>query len=493
LRRFTTSRNRSAQPIGAPETKTTKSILEDFMSWSAINPASGAPLSTLEEMSADEVDGIVTAAHEAHLRWRRRSFTERAGPTRAAARLLLERRDELARLMALEMGKPVREGRSEIEKCAWVCEYYADHAETHLAPVPIDTPDTAARTYLAYEALGVVLAVMPWNFPFWQVFRFVAPTLMAGNGALLKHASNVPGCALAIETLLLDAGFPPGLFRSLIIDHDATERVIEHRCVRAVTLTGSVRAGRAVAAKAGSLIKKTVLELGGSDPYLVLEDADLEQAVEACVESRLVNSGQSCIAAKRFVVVRQLHSEFEARMVRRMAAVRMGDPLEEGTELGPQARRDLRDELHRQVTDSVDRGARILLGGRVPEGPGAFYPPTVLSDVRPGMPAYDEELFGPVAAIITVEDEHEAIRVANDSVFGLGAAVFTRDRDRGERIARSELEAGACFVNAFVRSDPRLPFGGIKESGYGRELSALGIREFVNAKTVWVEGASTTP
>jgi succinate-semialdehyde dehydrogenase/glutarate-semialdehyde dehydrogenase len=374
-----------------------------------------------------------------------------------------------------------------VEKCAWVCEYYAEQAEAQLAPVPVDTPDTEAKTYWTHEPLGVVLAVMPWNFPFWQVFRFAAPNLMAGNAGLLKHASNVPGCALAIEDVFRDAGFPDGLFRTLLIDHELSERLLEQPLLRAVTLTGSVRAGKAVAAKAGSLVKKTVLELGGSDAYVILEDADLERAVETCVTSRLINSGQSCIAAKRFVVVEAVREHFEERMVGRMRAARMGEPSDPMTDVGPQARADLRDELHRQVRDSVDAGARCLLGGTVPEGPGAFYPPTVLTDVRPGMPAYDEELFGPVAAIIAADDEADAIRIANDSVFGLGAAVFTEDRERGERIAREELQAGACFVNAFVRSDPRLPFGGIKESGYGRELAPLGIREFVNAKTVWVE------
>jgi succinate-semialdehyde dehydrogenase/glutarate-semialdehyde dehydrogenase len=388
--------------------------------------------------------------------------------------------------MAREMGKPIDQGRSEIEKCAWVCDYYADEAAEHLAPVPVDTPDSGAETYIAYEPIGVVLAVMPWNFPFWQVFRFAAPNLMAGNAGLLKHASNVPGCALAIEEVFRHAGFPEGLFRSLLIGHDVAEKVIEHPLVRAVTLTGSVKAGKSIAAKAGSLVKKTVLELGGSDAYLVLEDADLDATVEACVTSRLVNSGQSCIAAKRFIVVRPLKEEFERRMVERMRAARTGDPMDEDTDVGPQAREDLRDDLHDQVTRSVAAGARCLLGGAVPDGPGAFYPPTVLTDVAPGMPAYEEELFGPVASIIEAEDEADGIRIANDTVFGLGAAVFTRDRERGQRIAREELDAGACFVNAFVRSDPRLPFGGVKESGYGRELSPLGIREFMNAKTVWV-------
>ncbi|MEX2471271.1 MAG: NAD-dependent succinate-semialdehyde dehydrogenase [Gemmatimonadota bacterium] len=457
------------------------------MAWSVVNPATGKNERTYDETTWPEAARALSDAHAAHEAWRRTTFGDRARLMRQAAELLREQAGRYAELMAVEMGKPVKDGRSEVEKCAWVCDYYADEAEGQLAPVQTDTPDTDARTYWAYEPLGVVLAIMPWNFPFWQVFRFAAPNLMAGNAGLLKHASNVPGCALAIEEVFRDAGFPNGLFKTLLIDHELSERLIEQPLLRAVTLTGSVRAGKTVAAQAGSLIKKTVLELGGSDAYVVLEDADLDAAVDTCVTSRLTNSGQSCIAAKRFVVVRELREDFERLMVERMKSARMGDPLDEATELGPQARADLRDELHDQVERSLAAGARLLLGGEVPDGPGAFYPPTVLTDVRPGMPAYDEELFGPVAAIIEAEDEADAIRIANDSVFGLGAAVFTRDLERGERIARYELQAGACFVNGHVRSDPRLPFGGIKESGYGRELSPLGIREFVNVKTVWVE------
>ena len=457
------------------------------MTWKVISPTTGETVRTYEETSWDEAGKALKAAHRAHEGWRRTPFSRRAELMRRAAAVLRERVEPYAELMALEMGKPLKEGRSEVEKCAWVCDYYADNADAQLAPVPVETPDTDAKTYWCHEPLGVVLAVMPWNFPFWQVFRFAAPNLMAGNAGLLKHASNVPGCALAIQDVFRDAGFPEDLFRALLIDHELSARLMEEPLLRAVTLTGSVRAGKAVAAKAGSLVKKTVLELGGSDAYVILEDADLERAVETCVTSRLINSGQSCIAAKRFVVVESVRKDFEERMVGRMRAARMGEPSDPGTDVGPQARVDLRDELHRQVRDSVDAGARCLLGGEVPDGPGAFYPPTVLTDVVPGMPAYDDELFGPVAAIIAADDEADAIRIANDSVFGLGAAVFTEDRQRGERIAREELQAGACFVNAFVRSDPRLPFGGIKESGYGRELSPLGIREFVNVKTVWVQ------
>jgi succinate-semialdehyde dehydrogenase/glutarate-semialdehyde dehydrogenase len=364
-----------------------------------------------------------------------------------------------------------------------VCEHYAAEAAGLLADEVVESD--AGRSYVAFRPLGTVLAVMPWNFPLWQVFRFAAPALMAGNAGLLKHASNVSGCALAIEDLLRRAGLPAGLFRALLVGSDRVGAILGDERVAAVTLTGSTPAGKAVAERAGALVKKSVLELGGSDPYLVLADAELEATVETCVAARLVNSGQSCIAAKRFVVVEEVLEPFLERFVATMEAKIMGDPRGE-VDLGPQARRDLRDDLHRQVEESVDAGARLLLGGATPDGPGAFYPPTVLADVVPGMPAWDEELFGPVAAVIAARDERQAVAIANDTSFGLGAAVFSADVERAERIARDELEAGACFVNAFVRSDPRLPFGGIKESGYGRELGAFGIREFVNVKTVWV-------
>jgi len=366
-----------------------------------------------------------------------------------------------------------------------VCDYYADNAEKFLQPEGIETD--ASKSFVTFQPLGVVLAVMPWNFPFWQVFRFAAPALMAGNAGVLKHASNIPGSALAIEDVFLKAGFPENIFRTLLVGSGQVETIIENPLVKAVTLTGSTSAGRAVARKAGEMLKKSVLELGGSDPYVVLEDADLEASVMSCVASRLINSGQSCLAAKRFVVVESLRERFEELFVERMRAEKMGDPLQEETSVGPQARHDLRDELHNQVRKSIEKGAKCLLGGELPEGNGAFYPPTVLSDVKKGMPAYDEELFGPVAAIIPVKDEVEAIQVANDSIYGLGAAVFTQDTAKGERIAANEIEAGSCFVNASVKSDPRLPFGGIKESGYGRELSHYGIKEFVNIKTVFVK------
>lgn len=381
------------------------------------------------------------------------------------------------------MGKPVKQGIAEAEKCVWVCDYYAADAEAHLAPDLIKTE--GSQSYAAFEPLGVVLAVMPWNFPLWQVFRFAAPALMAGNAGVLKHSSNVPGCALVIEEIFTQAGFPAGAFRTLLIGSRQVQAVIEHPRVRAVTLTGSTPAGKSVAAQAGASLKKTVLELGGSDPYVVLEDADLDLAVQTCVNSRLINSGQSCINAKRFIIVEPILAAFTDRYVAVMKSKKVGDPLLEETEVGPLARHDLRDELHQQVLMSIKHGARLLLGGEIPSGSGAYYPPTVLADVTPGMPAYDE-LFGPVAAIIRAKNEEDAVRIANDSVFGLGAAVFTQDLKRGERIAR-ELEAGSTFVNALVASDPRLPFGGIKQSGYGRELGSYGIKEFVNVKTVYIK------
>ena len=454
------------------------------MTLRAINPATGEVVATYDETTPAAVGEIIAAVHQEFLDWRRASFAERAAPMRRAAEILRGGAGDYARLMAREMGKPVREGVAEARKCASACDFYAENAARFLEREPIATE--ARKSFVAFNPLGVVLAVMPWNFPFWQVFRFAAPGLMAGNAAILKHASNVPGCALAIEDVFRRAGFPENLFRVLMIGSSRVEAVIENPLVRAATLTGSGPAGRAVARKAGEMLKKTVLELGGSDPYLILEDADLELAASVCARGRLINGGQSCIAAKRFLAVEKIRPRFEELFLQKMRAAKMGDPLREDTDVGPQARRELRDDLHRQVEASVAAGARCLLGGTIPPGPGAYYPPTVLTDVRKGMPAYDEELFGPVAAIIPVADEEEAIATANDSVFGLGGAVLTRDLVRGERIAAESIESGCVFVNEAVRSDARLPFGGIKESGYGRELSAYGIREFVNIKTVFI-------
>jgi succinate-semialdehyde dehydrogenase/glutarate-semialdehyde dehydrogenase len=450
----------------------------------SINPATLEVIGAYEELSPEAAARAVEESGAAFERWREASFAQRGALMTKAAAILRSRSEEFARLMALEMGKPVRQGRAEIEKCAWVCEYYAGNAASFLEPETIATE--ASKSFVTYRPLGVILAVMPWNFPFWQVLRFAAPALMAGNAGVLKHASNVCGCALAIEDVFSAAGFPRGVFRTLLVGSGAVERIISHPAVRAVTLTGSAAAGRAVARAAGEALKKTVLELGGSDPYVVLDDADVGLAAAICAESRLINAGQSCIAAKRFVVVESRAREFTELLVEAMRKRKVGDPLDEATDIGPLARIDARDDLHRQVTESVERGAKCVLGGRPAAGAGAFYPPTVLVDVAKGMSAYDEEVFGPVAAVITARDEDEAIRAANDTSFGLGAALFTRDLERGERIAANRIDAGSCFVNAFVKSDPRLPFGGVKESGYGRELSHFGIKEFVNVKTVYV-------
>jgi succinate-semialdehyde dehydrogenase / glutarate-semialdehyde dehydrogenase len=454
------------------------------MTLRSINPATGELIREYPSMDPAEVAEVVDRAHAAFLTWREESFSARAAVLTRVAEVLEAREAELARLMATEMGKPVEQGRAEVAKCAWVCRHYADTAEESLREEEVATE--ATRSYVTYRPLGVVLAIMPWNFPFWQVFRFAAPGLMAGNAGVLKHAGNVTGCALAIEEVFRAAGAPAHLFRALRIGSEAVGAVIDHPGISAVTLTGSTGAGRSVAAQAGAALKKTVLELGGSDAYLVLHDADVPAAARLCAESRLINAGQSCIAAKRFLVVASVREEFERHLVEAMRNRRPGDPLDPATALGPLARQDLREELHGQVQRSVAQGARLLLGGQPEEGAGAYYPPTVLTEVAPGMPAFDEELFGPVAAIVPVANEEEAVRLANQSAFGLGGAVFTRDRQRGERLASAALEAGTCVVNGFVKSDPRLPFGGIKHSGYGRELGVHGIREFVNIKTVVV-------
>jgi succinate-semialdehyde dehydrogenase/glutarate-semialdehyde dehydrogenase len=453
------------------------------MSIQSINPATGETLDSFKETSGQELDRILMGAHAAFLQWREVPFARRAQRMREAAQILRARRAEYARTMTLEMGKPIVQGEAEVDKCAWACEYYADHAEAFLAEQPRETE--AARSYVRFDPLGPVLAVMPWNFPFWQVFRFAAPALMAGNAGVLKHASNVPRCALAIEEVFREAGFPRGLFSTVLVGSSAVAALIANPRIVAVTLTGSDRAGSKVAEQAGRELKKTVLELGGSDPFIVLADADLAAAARTAAEARLINSGQSCIAAKRFIVVEPVADQFLDRFLDELRSRRMGDPLVRGTQVGPQARIDLRDSLHEQVAESVKRGAKLLLGGEIPAGKGAFYPPTLLAAVDKGMPAFDEETFGPVAAVIRAKDEADAVRLANDSAFGLGASLWTQDRARAERMA-AQIEAGAVFVNGLVKSDPRLPFGGIKRSGYGRELSEYGIREFVNIKSVWI-------
>lgn len=449
----------------------------------SINPATGKLLKTYDEISDRELNDLIVNADKVQKIWKRTAFAERAEKLIRAATLLGENADEYGRVMAEEMGKPVSQGKAEAQKCAWVCEYFAENAEAFLRDEFFETD--ARKSYVHYEPIGVIFGIMPWNFPFWQVFRFAAPTLMAGNAVILKHSENVTGCALAIEKIFKQAGFPGDLFRALLIARDRARQVIEHPVVKGVTLTGSVAAGRLVASQSGAALKKTVMELGGSDPYIILEDADIDDAVAICVNSRLLNSGQSCIAAKRFIAVEKIHDEFVGKFVRTMKSKTMGDPFG-NPDIGPQARIDLRDNLHRQVVKSVSQGAELLLGGKVPDMEGFFYPPTVLANVTRGMPVHDEETFGPVAAIVRATDESDAISIANDTEYGLGAAIFTRDLARGDKIAREEIRAGNAFVNAFVKSDPRLPFGGIKNSGYGRELSVMGIREFTNIKTVYV-------
>lgn len=450
-----------------------------------INPATGKLIQEYPEMDMSEVSEIISNTNAAQNEWAKKSFSERAAFLNKIAGLLKERKEEIGSLMTQEMGKPVSQSTGEIEKCVWVCEYYAKHAEEFLTDSKVETD--AAKSYVTFNPLGVVLAIMPWNFPFWQVLRFAAPALMAGNGVVLSHSENVTGCALEIERLIYKSGIPKHLFRTILVQNENMKPVIQHEGIAAVTLTGSAKAGRIVASQAGEALKKTVLELGGSDPSIILPDADVSKSVESCVNSRLLNSGQTCIAAKRFIVVEDIYDEFISGFRQLMESKEMGDPFKEGTDIGPMAREDLRDQLHEQVEKSVAKGAELILGGYKPDVPGAFYPVTILENVQKGMPAYEEELFGPVASVIKVKDEEEAVKVANDSVYGLGASIYSGNEKRAEQIAAQQLEAGCCFVNDFVKSDPRLPFGGIKQSGYGRELGLFGIREFVNIKTVYVK------
>ncbi len=446
------------------------------------NPATGKKLSTYNLFSDSALESALKRSHDAFGEWKKTSMSSRVKLCERMAHLLDKKQEEAALLITEEMGKPINQSIAEVEKCALVFRYYAEHGEKFLTPKAVQTEHL--KSFITYSPLGCILGVMPWNFPFWQVMRFAAPTIFAGNVVLLKHASNVYGCSEYIARLFIEAGYPEDVFTNLIIDHNGVARVLADRRVRAVSLTGSTHAGSLIAAQAGKHIKKSLLELGGSDPYVILGDADIDQAVDVCVTSRLLNSGQSCIAAKRFIVERSIYKDFVEKFTAVMSQKKVGDPLQGNTDVGPLARTDLRDELCKQVERSIEKGARLVLGGVVSKEPGSFYPPTVLVEVRPGMPAFDEELFGPVAAVICAEDEREAIHLANESVYGLGAAVFTRDLKKGERIAAEELHAGACFVNGNVRSDPRLPFGGVKESGYGRELSEQGIHEFVNIRSV---------
>jgi len=446
----------------------------------SVNPATGRPIRTYPEHSREECFAKLDAAAREFGGWRARPFAERGRLLMRAADLLTQRKEKYARLVTEEMGKPVAAAESEVEKCALGCRYYAEHAERYLAPEEI--PTDARRSFIRFDPLGVILAIMPWNFPFWQVFRFSAPALMAGNTALLKHASNVPGCALAIEEVYRDAGLPPGAFQTLLVGAALVEPLIADPRVAAVTLTGSEAAGSRVAQVAGIHLKKCVMELGGSDPFIVFEDADFDAALATAVLARCGNAGQSCIAAKRFIVHESVKPRFETELARRFAALKVGDPLDRATQVGPMAREDLVAEIDRQVRASVSKGAKLLTGGR---RQGCYYDPTVLTDVRKGMPAADEETFGPVAAILSFRDETEAVRIANDTPYGLGASLWTRDRARADRLV-PRIEAGSVFVNGQVKSDPRIPFGGVKRSGFGRELGREGIREFVNVKTVWI-------
>ncbi|MDO8706920.1 MAG: NAD-dependent succinate-semialdehyde dehydrogenase [Sulfuricaulis sp.] len=454
------------------------------MTIETINPTTGERLKIFEQWNDRQVEDALAETAAINAAWQATSFAERARLFRNAAAELRKNSAQYAGIITLEMGKIAKEALAEVEKCACGCEFYAEHAAAFLQDESIATD--ASLSYVAYLPLGTVLAVMPWNFPFWQVFRFAAPSLMAGNTALLKHASNVPQCALAIEKIFRQAGFPQGVFRTLMISAAQVEKLIADPRVHAVTLTGSDMAGSRVAAAAGAHLKKSVLELGGSDAFIVLPDADIEQAATVGVASRFLNCGQSCIAAKRFILTGPIADRFIELLKHKAHGLRMGDPSQENTQIGPMARADLRDQLHQQVTDSVTAGATFALHGGPSAGPGFFYAPTIIDQVRPGTRAYVEELFGPVATVIRATDEEDAIRIANDNRYGLGASVWTGDVKKGEWLAR-RIQSGASFVNGLVKSDPRLPFGGIKASGYGRELSVPGIREFVNIKTIWIK------
>ena len=448
-----------------------------------VNPASGAELERFAYMSAEEIDAHLDAAVRAQREWRRRAFADRAQLLTSLAKVLRAETPRLAETAVREMGKPIVQARAEVEKCARACEYFAQNGERFLRDSAMES--NATRSYVAFRPLGVIFAIMPWNFPYWQVFRAAAPALAAGNGMVLKHADSTTRCALEIERVFTEAGAPEGLFRTLLISHeDADARIADER-IAAVTLTGSERAGIAVASAAGAALKKSVLELGGSDPFIVLADADLEKAVEYAVKARFQNNGQSCIAAKRFIVEESVYDTFVRHFAQAAAAQRTGDPMEEHTQLGPCARADLRDALQKQITDTVVDGGRIVTGGHAMDGPGFFFQPTVVADVQIRMPMFDQETFGPAAAVIRAKDYEDAITLANTSTFGLGANLWTQNLERAAHMA-AQIESGMVFVNGMVASDPRLPFGGVKRSGYGRELSAFGLHEFVNIQTVWI-------
>jgi succinate-semialdehyde dehydrogenase/glutarate-semialdehyde dehydrogenase len=450
-----------------------------------VNPATGREIASYPASDDKKIENALIRAQSTFNDWRKVSFLNRAILLKNIAKELRKEKEYLARLATEEMGKPIQQSRDEVEKCAKTLDFYADNGAKFLADEIVETD--ALKSYVSYRPLGVILAIMPWNFPYWQVFRAMAPAIMAGNVMVLKHASNVCACALAIEKVVLNAKAPKGLFQTLLIPASGVEKLIDNPAIAAVTLTGSTEAGRKVAEAAGRNLKKTVLELGGSDAYIILEDADLEVAAEVCVRGRLINSGQSCIAAKRFVVVKTIRKEFEKLVKDKIKTATYGDPMDENNKIGPMARTDLRDQLHHQVLQCIEKGAKLICGGFIPKVNGNYYPPTLLVNVKKGMPGYDEEIFGPVAVIIEAKDEPDAMKIANDTIYGLGGGIFSSNRENAERLAVEDLEAGSCFVNEFVHSDPRLPFGGTKQSGYGRELSVFGIKEFVNIKTVFIK------
>ncbi len=453
------------------------------MSIRSINPATTEVIAEYQYDDSEAVDAKLTRAWESFESWRETDFDERMRLMHSAADVLRDNLENYAQLMTREMGKPIEQARGEVRKCAWACEYFADNAQDFLEDEEMQSD--GSRAFVRYDPLGPIFAVMPWNFPFWQVFRFAAPNLMAGNVGVLKHSHNVSGCAEAIEQVFQEAGFPDDVFQALFVSHDLTDEIVGHVAVRGVTLTGSVRAGRSLGQLAGKELKPSVLELGGSDPFIVLSDCDLDYTVEQAVRGRIINSGQSCIAAKRFIIESDIYDDFVERFHQALAALKVGDPTDDATDVGPMARNDLRTSLHKQVTDSIERGANLRLGGEIPQREGFYYPPTLLTECEYDMPVFDEETFGPVAAVTRVTDADEAIEVANHSQFGLGASVWTKN-ERGVALA-GRIEAGHVSVNGIVKSDPRLPFGGVKDSGYGRELSHHGIEEFVNKKTVWVK------
>ncbi|MBN2166534.1 MAG: NAD-dependent succinate-semialdehyde dehydrogenase [Marinilabiliaceae bacterium] len=451
----------------------------------SINPSNGEVINTFDEIHSDEISQIIEQSTVTFLLWKNVALESRLKPIKELSNLLRGNKDRLASIISNEMGKPIEQSKGEVEKCAWLCDYYYENSKNFLQQRNIDTE--ARESFVSFQPLGPILGIMPWNFPFWQVFRFAIPTICVGNVVIVKHASNVPACSIAIEQLFIEAGFPNHVYQNVLITNNKVESIISNKKIKGVALTGSTPVGKEVARQAASHLKKVVLELGGSDPYIVLKDVDISLAVDACVTGRLINTGQSCIAAKRFIIEEDIYEEFSKLFVDKMSEIKMGDPFIADNQIGPMARMNLREDLHIQVTKSINMGADLLCGGEMPDGEGYFYPATVLGNVTDAMPAFHEELFGPVACLIKVKDENEAVQVANHTNFGLGSAIFTNDIEKGKRIAEYELEAGCCFVNDYVRSDPRLPFGGIKESGYGRELSEFGMFEFCNIKSIWIK------